>query len=104
MSCRREASNPGRMVSIGAIAIALLIGLAVGPLEVGLDAQPAPVDEFVPLDEIPPEDQLPAAPLLITAYAVVWLLVLGYLWSIWRRMGTVERELGELARRVERPD
>ena len=76
----------------------------MGPLEVALDAQPAPVDEFVPLDQIPPEDQLPAAPLLITAYAVVWVLVFGYLWSIWRRMATVERELAELSRRVDPSD
>jgi hypothetical protein len=61
--------------------------------------QPAQ-DEFVPLDSISPADQLPAAPLLVAAYALLWLAVVGYLWSIWRRMMTVERELADLARRT----
>ena len=48
-----------------------------------------PQEEFVPIDQVPPEDQLPAAPLLIAAYAIVWLVVFGYLWSIWRRQSAV---------------
>ncbi len=59
-----------------------------------------PQEEFVPLDQVPPEDQLPAAPLLIAAYAIVWLVVFGYLWSIWRRLSTVERELTDLSGRA----
>ncbi len=62
-------------------------------------AQPGQ-DEFVPIDELPPEDRLPAAPLLIAAYAFVWLALLTYLWSIWRRLGGIEREIAEVARRV----
>ena len=66
-------------------------------------AQPrAPAqDEFVPLDQVPPEDQLPAAPLLVAADAIVWLLVCGYLWSIWCRLTTGEKELETLSRRKE---
>jgi len=48
----------------------------------------------------PPEDQLPAAPLLVAAYSVVWALAIGYLWTIWRRLGTVEQELADVSRRV----
>ena len=61
--------------------------------------QPAQ-DEFVPLDSVPPEDQLPAAPLLVAAYALRWIAVVGYLWSIWRRMVAVERDLSELSGRT----
>ena len=61
--------------------------------------QPAQ-DEFVPLDSVPPEDQLPAAPLLVAAYALLWIAVVGYLWSIWRRMVVVERDLSELSGRT----
>ena len=61
--------------------------------------QPAQ-DEFVPLDSVPPEDQLPAAPLLVAAYGLLWIAVVGYLWSIWRRMVAVERDLSELSGRT----
>ena len=71
-------------------------GVALAPLS---QAQPAQ-EEFVPIDELPPEDQLPAAPLLVAAYAVAWLAVLAYLWSLWRRLGQVEQDLAEVARRV----
>ena len=66
-------------------------------------AQPAQ-EEFVPIDELPPEDQLPAAPLLITAYAAAWIAVLAYLWSLWRRLGQVEQDLADVARRVAERD
>jgi CcmD family protein len=60
---------------------------------------PAGQSEFVPINEVPPADQLPAAPLLVTAYAFVWIALMIYLWSIWRRLGKVERELHTLERR-----
>ena len=96
------------MVRLGARwrAALLWVLLVAGP--VGLDsvsAQEPPKrpaqDEFVPLNELPPQEQLPAAPLLIAAYSVAWVLVAGYLFSIWRRMGKVEQELAEVSRRVQ---
>jgi CcmD family protein len=66
-------------------------------------AQPAgePTGEFVPISELPPGDQLPAAPLLIAAYAFVWIVIFVYLWSIWRRVQKVNAELAALAKRVD---
>ena len=49
--------------------------------------------------EVPASEQLPAAPLLVTAYAIVWLVPMGYLWAIWRRLDSVEREIKDLERR-----
>lgn len=64
--------------------------------------QPQPAqEEFVPIDQVPPEDRLPAAPLLVAAYAVVWVVVFGYLWSIRRRMSAVDGELAELSWRAD---
>ena len=83
--------------------ILLAVGMVVLASGGGLDAaQPteAAQDGFVPMGDIPPEDQLPAAPLLVAAYAVVWAIAIGYLWTIWRRLDSVERELAEVARRV----
>ncbi len=66
-----------------------------------LALQPAAAqDDFVPVSALPAAEQLPAAPLLIAAYALVWIILLGYVWSIWRRLGRVERELHALGRRV----
>jgi hypothetical protein len=62
--------------------------------------QPAP-SEFVPIDKLPPSDQLPSAPLLIAAYAFVWLAAVFYMWTIWRRLGKVEADMRALERRRE---
>lgn len=50
-------------------------------------------DEFVPIDQLPPEDRLPAAPFLVAAYTVALLLLFGYVWLLWRRLGLVQQEL-----------
>ena len=84
------------MMLFGVVVSTSLPGVSA---EEAAAAQPAQ-DEFVPMESVPPEDQLPAAPLLVAAYALLWVFVLGYLWSIWRRMSTVERELSDLSRRA----
>ncbi len=70
----------------------------------GQPAAQQPQDEFVPVKSLPQQEQLPAAPLLIGAYAFVWAVLLVYVWSIWRRLTKVEREMHELAGRIaDRP-
>ena len=64
--------------------------------------QPEPQDEFVPIDELPPQDQLPAAPLLVAAYAFVVLALFGYLLSVARRLGAVQRDLDRLESDLKR--
>jgi CcmD family protein len=64
--------------------------------------QPPPQTEFVPMNSLPPADQLPAAPLLIAAYAFVWIALAVYLWSIWSRVGKVERDMQALQQRTGR--
>jgi CcmD family protein len=83
--------------------------LAAGPAwHTVVDAQQPPPrpkpaeDEFVPIDQLPPGEQLPAAPLLIAAYSVAWLAVAGYLFSIWRRLDRVDRDIAEAGRRLPR--
>jgi CcmD family protein len=58
-----------------------------------------PPDGFVPADTLKAQEELPAAPLVIGAYAVAWIAVFGYLWSIWSRLGRVERDLVDVSRR-----
>lgn len=98
-------SGPGRTIRRRVPRLAVLAGVLlvvlIGPGgALGARAQPTPPqDEFVPISELEPVEELPAAPLLIAAYIFVWLVLLGYLWSIWRRLGSVERELQQLSRR-----
>jgi len=59
-----------------------------------------PPDPFVPVKDLPPgTEQLPAAPLLIGAYAFVWIAVMAYLWTIWRRLDKVDADLRALEQR-----
>jgi CcmD family protein len=69
-------------------------------------SQPAPErvvpQDFVPVASLPPQaEQLPAAPLVIGAYAFVWVSLLAYVWMLWTRMKKLERELADLQRRVQ---
>jgi CcmD family protein len=64
---------------------------------------PAAQDEFVPISQLPPDEHVPAVPLLITAYAVVWIVVAVYLWTLWTRFRRAERDLEALARRLPKP-
>jgi CcmD family protein len=65
--------------------------------------QPPPAQGgFVPIDQLPAAEPFPAAPLVIAAYAFVWLAVAFYVWSVWRRLDRVERELKAVTARVER--
>jgi CcmD family protein len=57
---------------------------------------------FVPVDQLPkPQDTIPAPRLVAAAYGFVWVAVLVYVWSIRRRLTTVERELQVVSRRVD---
>lgn len=53
--------------------------------------------EFIPVNELPASEQLPAAPLVIAAYLFVWAAMLFYVWSLWRRLGKVERDISEVS-------
>ena len=56
---------------------------------------------FVPVEQLPnPQETIPAPRLVAIAYACVWIVLMGYLYSIWRRLGTVERELETVSRRL----
>jgi CcmD family protein len=84
------------------VAIAALLAALVAAPSVAFARQPPePPAGFVPADSLPSQEQLPAAPLVIGAYAIAWVLVFAYLWSIWQRLGRVERELADVSRRVE---
>jgi Heme exporter protein D (CcmD) len=54
---------------------------------------------FVPVTGGPQVEQIPAAPLVVASYAFFLLLMVFYLWTIWRRVGKVETDMRALERR-----
>jgi CcmD family protein len=60
--------------------------------------QPSP-DEFVPLEDVPPEEQIPAFPLIGLAYGFVWIALVGYVWTLGRRLQKAESEIAALEAR-----
>ena len=61
--------------------------------------QPPSQSEFVPVEDIPPGEQIPAFTMVGAAYGFVWVALLGYVWSIARRLQQVESELADLESR-----
>jgi CcmD family protein len=59
-----------------------------------------PQSEFIPGSQLPTE-VLPATPFVFIAYAFVWVALIGYLFGLWRKLTRVERELAQVATRVE---
>ncbi len=87
------------MLMRGLIAVWTAV-LLMGPAVAVLAQPPKPAnDTFVPISELPPGQELPAAPFLVGAYAFFLVLVLYYLWTIWRRISRVEAEMQSLQRR-----
>ena len=85
-----------RRLSIG---ITTLMIVTAPTLALALQPPSAAQEGFRPLSELPPGQQVPAAPLLIGSYAFFLVLMMFYLWTIWRRIGRVEKEMHDLERR-----
>ena len=84
----------------------ILIGVLVLTMAPALGAmQPAPgtaaQDGFVPVSQLPPAtEQLPATPLVAGAYAFMWVATIAYVFSLWRRLAAVDRELAALRKEI----
>jgi hypothetical protein len=63
--------------------------------------QPPATEQYISVDKLPPTEQMPSAPYVIAAYALIWLIAMFYLWTIWRRIGKVEQDINALARRKD---
>src|SRR5262245_51063985 len=63
--------------------------------------KPAAQDEFVPVNEpLNPQDVMPAARLVAIAYGFIWVVLLGYVWSVASRLSRVEREMDAVSKRL----
>ena len=90
------------------LLVRFVLALAGVAASAGLAAaQPAgqaAQDGFVPMSQLPNTEQLPAAPLLMGAYAFIWVAMLAYVFLLWRRLAAVDRELASLRQALERQD
>jgi CcmD family protein len=85
------------------LVLSLLAPLAT-PVLARQQPPPSSQSEFKPISELPATEKMPAAPFLISAYAIVWLIAMFYIWTIWRRVGKLEGEFRTLERRSLRKD
>ena len=100
---RKQLCIAGLMALLGA-AFTVALGARPAHLQTATSLlQPAAEapGSFVPVSELPTPEPLPAAPLLIAAYAFAWVALFVYLWSLWRRIGAVAKEMADVARRIE---
>jgi CcmD family protein len=56
--------------------------------------------DFVPVDPSEITETLPTAPMVMAAYGLAWLVLIGYVWSLRRRQARVELEMAALRARV----
>jgi hypothetical protein len=103
-------STSRRILILATTASLLVAGLALPSAATSFivaTRQPASASQqevpegFEPVGNLPPQEHLPAAPLLIAAYAFAWVMILGYVWLVWRRIGAVRNELADVERRLE---
>jgi CcmD family protein len=76
------------------------IGLLVWAAPLFAQQPPTP-DGFVPMSELANREVLPATPLVFYAYGFVWVALMVYVWSIWRRLMRVEQDLDAVRKRLE---
>src|SRR3954453_7161068 len=63
--------------------------------------KPAAQDEFLPVsDPSATQEKIPAQRLVGMAYGFIWVVTLGYVWSVRGRLSRVEREMDAVSRRV----
>jgi CcmD family protein len=61
---------------------------------------PTGQEQFVPAKNLPQTEQMPAGPLLLAAYAFIWVAVAFYVWTLWRRLNKVEGDMRALAQKT----
>lgn len=94
----KSVSKLGRLLA-GVVLLVTCWGVAPGAHQVQPPTSPAQ-EGFVPIDQLQSKELLPAAPLVMAAYAVAWLVIFGYVWSIWRRLSQVEQEIASVSQRL----
>lgn len=88
--------------SLLSFLLSLLIVAALAPGAFAQQPPPKPQEEFVPVSELPPQDQMPSAPLVVAAYSFVWIVLGAYVFSVARRLTSVQKDVDRLEADVKR--
>ena len=84
------------------IVIGLLVTFAVcAPVSLGAQVSEG-FQKMEPLKPGQGSESLPATSLIYAAYALVWLVLLGYVFLLWRRAGRLEGQLIALHDRLRK--
>ena len=98
----RRATEMRRSRRSFLVTVVVATFILCAPLAAQQQPEPKQQDEFVPVSQLPAQDQLPAAPLLVTAYAFVWIVFFAYVVSVARRLSRVQREVERLEADIKR--
>ena len=79
--------------------LVLMAAIVLGAGWVFASQPPAAQSEYVPAAPGTATEQLPAGPLVISAYAFVWVATTAYVWTVWRRLNKVEADMRALEQR-----
>ena len=92
------------MKPIARLLVIVIVLFAAAPLSAQQQPPPKPAaqDAFVPVDAPNNQETIPAQRLVGIAYGLIWVLLLGYVWSVRSRLARVEREMEALNRRTAR--
>jgi CcmD family protein len=80
------------------VTVMLLMGTFAG---VASALQPASQGDFEPVSAAPKVETLPAGTMLVTAYTFVWVALVVYVFTLWRRSQKLEQDLADLERRAQ---
>jgi CcmD family protein len=86
------------------LAVGLVVSVFVCGVSVAAQVTPPAQTDFraaTPEDLAAGQEHLAASPLVYAAYAIVWLVLVVYVWSLWRRIAKTEGELAAVRAKLE---
>lgn len=76
---------------------------ALEPAVPGAPAASTPADRAATFQAVPDGGETRSgSALLVEAYAVLWVILMAWLWLLWRKQATLHARLGELERAIDR--
>ncbi len=101
-SAVRSMLRRGRRVFATAFVCVALVAPVAAQGTTPSQTTPPAMQGFEPVTGVPPSEQLPAGPLVMGAYAFVWVVLIAYIWSVARRLSKVQDEIDRLGAQLSK--